>query len=124
MNKRKDSQNEAPPVLDQLRSILEALEERNKEFQPLIDFHKALEFFKEDDLRMFWDVNIVRGKDTPFASNRGSSSMPDALAPKMAPLAPGNIQKEVSQKIITPLMNKVLDKLEVEVPEVESPNPQ
>ena len=70
---------------------------------------------------MFWDVKILQGENTPFASVEGSSSMPKALAPKMAPLTPGNIQEEISQKIIIPLMNAVLDKIEVEVPEVEVP---
>ncbi|MEX2580598.1 MAG: hypothetical protein WD342_16190 [Verrucomicrobiales bacterium] len=118
MNKPEDSQNEAPPEIDQLRSLLKALEEQNEQIQPLIDFHKAMESAKEDDIRMFWDVKIVRGEDTPFASVQGSSSMPDALARKMAPLTPGNIQKEVSQKIVEPLISAVLDKLVK--PEVEN----
>ena len=122
MNKTEDSQNEAPPVMDQLHSMMKALEESNKQLQPLVDFHKAMESSREDDLRMFWDVKVVQGKDTPFASVQGSSSMPKALAPKMAPRAPGNIEKEVFEKIIAPLMSAVMDK--IEMPFVEKPSEQ
>jgi len=122
MSKTEDSENEAPSEMDQLRSVLKAIEERSEQLQPLIAFHKAIESSKKDDIRMFWDVKIVQGEDTPFASVQGSSSMPHALARKMVPRAPGNIQNEVDQKIITPLINAVLDKLAV--PEVENPSQQ
>ena len=121
---RKVSQKKDLPTMDQLDSIMKAAEESSAQLQPIIDFHKAMESAEEDDIRMHWDIKIVRGKDTPFASVQGSTSMPRMLARKMVPLAPGNIEKEVHQKIITPLMNAVLDKIEFDVPDVENPNPQ
>ena len=124
MLKTKNSQNKAQPEDDRLETTLNAVQEAMQRLQPLTDFHQAMESSTDDDLRMFWDVKIVQGKDTPFASVQGSSSMPHALARKMMPRTPGNIQDEVHQKIITPLMTAMLDKLEFEVPEVESPSPQ
>ena len=126
MNKaRKVSQNKDLPTMDQLDSIMKAAEESSAQLQPIIDFHKAMESAEEDDIRMHWDIKIVRGKDTPFASVQGSTSMPRMLARKMVPLAPGNIEKEVHQKITSPLMETVLDELGFEVPGVEkSPSQQ
>ena len=113
--------NEASPEMDLIQSMLKAFEECNKELQPLFDFHRAIESAKDDDLRMFWDVRIVQGKNTPFASIR-SSSMPKALGQKMAPSAPSNIEKEVIQKIIEPLMGIVMH--EVERPFLKEPSEQ
>lgn len=122
MNKRKESQSGTPPEMDKLHSMMKTLEETSEQLQPLVDFHKAMESAKEDDLRILWDIRIVRGKETLFIRNQGSSSMPGALAPKMAPLAPSNIQKDISQKITTPLMNAVVDK--IEIPGVEKTSEQ
>ena len=122
MNKvKKVSQNKDLPAMDQLDSIMKNIEESKAQLQPVIDFHKAMEPAEEDDIRMCWDIKIVRGKDTPFASVQGSSSMPRMLARKMAPLAPGHIEKEVRQKIITPLMNEVMDKFDFEIPGAGNP---
>ena len=71
---------------------------------------------------MFWDVRILRGKNTPFASIQGSSSMPRALSQKMAASAPSNIEKEVTQKIIVPLISIVMH--EVERPFLKEPSEQ
>ena len=122
MSKRKDSQNEASPEMDLIQSMLKAFEECNKELQPLFDFHRAIESAKDDDLRMFWDVRIVQGKNTPFASIQGSSSMPKALGQKMAPSAPSNIENEVIQKIIEPLVSIVM--IKVESPFLKEPSEQ
>ena len=122
MSKRKDSQNEASPEMDLIHSIVRTFEMYKEELQPLFDFHREIESAKDDDLRMFWDVRIVQGKNTPFASIQGSSSMPKALSQKMAPSAPSNIEKEVIQKIIEPLMSIVM--LEVERPFLKEPSEQ
>lgn len=122
MSKRKDSQNEAPPEMDKIHSIVRTLEMYKEELQPLFDFHRAIESAKDDDLRMFWDVRVLRGKDTPFASVQGSTSMPKALSQKMAPSAPSNIEMEVIQKIMEPLMGIVMH--EVERPFLKEPSEQ
>lgn len=122
MKKGKDSQNEASPEMDLIHSIVKTCEMYKEELQPIFDFHKAIESANDDDLRMFWDVRIVQGKSTPFASVQGSSSMPRALSQKMAPSAPSNIEKEVIQKIILPLMGIVMH--EVERPFLEEPSEQ
>lgn len=93
------------PVLamELLRRTSVLLDEREKELQTLTDFHRALEGSKNDDLRICWDVRIVRGADTPFHSVSGVSSLPGILSAKMKSLAPHLIEQEVHDKIAQPL---------------------
>ena len=85
------------PSLGALQGLLE-------QFQPLIKFHEATDAFDGDDLRMIWDVRIMRGEDERFVHVQGTSSMPRALAPNMVALAPSMIQQEVNDKILAPLV--------------------
>jgi hypothetical protein len=112
MNKAKDSQNKTVRE-DTLQEISDML-------QPLIDFQDSSVSSRENDLTLYWDIKVVQGKDTLFASTKGSSAMPLALAPKMVMLVPSNIQSEISQKITTPLMVTLLEKLNINGPRVES----
>jgi hypothetical protein len=85
--------------------------------EPLLEFHKAVEEAAEDDVRIFWDIRIVRGQDQPFAGVAGSSTLPRFLAPKMIALAPGAIQQEISEKITIPLMTTFRSQMEMQTPE-------
>ena len=71
--------------------------------KPLCDFHQSVDGARMDDLRIYWDVRIIRGKDTPFAHVTGSSSLPRVLAYNMVANAPSLIQGEVTDKIMIPL---------------------
>jgi len=71
--------------------------------KPLIDFHQPVDGATAHDLRMYWDVRILRGRDTPFTHVTGSSSLPGTFALSMLANAPSLIQKEVTDKIIIPL---------------------
>jgi hypothetical protein len=86
-----------------IKKLSEELNERRGEMASIGDFHKALEGAKQDDLRMYWDVRIVRGEDTPFASVHGVSTLPGLLSGKMKGHAPSMIQQEVADKIAQPL---------------------
>jgi len=79
---------------------------------PMLDFHQSLEAAAEDDLRIHWDVRIVRGKDTPFTHVTGSSSLPKMLAYNMIANAPTRIQQEVVEKILEPLLALMQTKAE------------
>jgi hypothetical protein len=54
-------------------------------------------------LRLYWDVRIVRGRDTSFARVTGTSNLPRALACNMVAIAPTRIQRAVLEKIMEPL---------------------
>ena len=82
---------------------LDALQQALGLLEPLTDFHKAVEGATEDDLRIYWDVRVVRGQNSPFAHVTGSSSLPNALASNMKALAPSAIQQEIMEKISRPL---------------------
>jgi hypothetical protein len=93
---KKNTTNTDAEAVDALQQALGLLE-------PLTDFHKAAEGATEDDLRIYWDVRVIRGKDSAFAHVTGSSSLPNALASNMKALAPAMIQLEVMEKISRPL---------------------
>jgi len=57
-----------------------------------------------DDIRVFWDVRIVRGRDEHFAATTGSSSLPGALSSKLKANAPAMIQQEIVDKVAAPLV--------------------
>jgi hypothetical protein len=73
---------------------------------PMVEFHKRVENAKDEDIRLFWDVRVVRGADTPLFEFTGSSSMTGALSPKQLPLLTAAIQQEVNDKISVPLVGK------------------
>lgn len=71
---------------------------------PVVDFHKAVEEANDNDLRIFWDVRVIRGASELFVNSSGSSSMPGILSPKLRPTAAALIQQEVAEKIAAPLV--------------------
>ena len=73
--------------------------------KPLTDFHRSLEDATQNDLRLYWDVRIVRGEDTPFCRVQGTSSQPAILAYNMMSEAPERIEDEVMGKIVKPLVS-------------------
>lgn len=79
---------------------------------PLIEFHKETEDASDGDLRIFWDVRLVRGKNTPYMSTSGSSSLPGILSTAAARnKAPLVIHQEIDDKIAGPLHNKMQQEL-------------
>jgi hypothetical protein len=77
-----------------------------------VDFHKSAEKSNDNDLRIYWDVRVLRGSDAPFMHTSGSSSLPGILGEKMRPNATSMIQKEVSDKIASPLVGDLQKMIE------------
>lgn len=102
----------APEASDNQSALLEDIHVALEVLKPLIDFHKAVEDATDDDFRIYWDVRLVRGKDTPFIRVHGSSTLSALLAPKLQPYAPGVIESEVREKICSPLMAALMTELE------------
>lgn len=98
--KPKKSPTSSTPSEAALGNLLEA-------FGPLLDFHKAVAEAGDNDLRMYWDVRILRGSGETFITSCGSSSFPDALGPKQRANAAITIQQEVHDKIAVPLVGKM-----------------
>jgi hypothetical protein len=73
--------------------------------KPLTDFHRAVEGATQNDLRLFWDVRIVRGENTPYCHVHGSSSLPALLAENMRVESPERIEREATNKIVVPLVS-------------------
>jgi len=74
---------------------------------PLLGFHKAVEGATSNDLRLYWDVRLVRGEDTPFSHVKGTSSMPGMLEDGRLSEAPGLIQSEIMEKIGKTITSKL-----------------
>jgi hypothetical protein len=101
--------DDAIPTLIEMTRLLEEL---SRSITPVIEFHKAVEDATQDDLRLYWDVRVVRGADTPFAHLTGSTPLPRILASKMRPLAPSILETEITNKILRPLCAMVQTEVE------------
>jgi hypothetical protein len=84
-----------------------ALSDLLRMLQPLVEFHKEVEDAGGDDLRIFWDVRVIRGASDICMTSSGSSSLPGALSVKLRPNAATAIQQEVVEKIAIPLVGKM-----------------
>lgn len=100
LQKQKKSPKSSTPEADALGSLLHML-------QPLMDFHKTVEGANDNDLRMYWDVRVIRGANETFMTSVGSSSLPGALSEKLRGNASSLIQQEVYEKISVPLVGEM-----------------
>jgi hypothetical protein len=73
-------------------------------FAPLLEFHRKAPGKSLDDVRLHWDVRMVRGESEFFARSSGVADLPGLLGEKMKANSPAVIQQEVLDKIATPLM--------------------
>lgn len=89
-------------------------------FGPLLEFHKAAEHANGDDVRMHWDVRLVRGKDEFLFKVEGSSTLPGLISPTNLQHSSHTITTEVFEKIAKPLadllQNRINDKALDEAP--------
>ena len=104
----------APDASDNQSALLEDIHVALEVLKPLIDFHKAVDDATDNDFRIYWDVRLVRGKDTPYVHVRGSSTLSSMFSPKLRPHAVGVIQSEVADKISAPLVAAFMTELEKE----------
>ena len=89
-------------IPDQMQQLLSL-------FAPLLEFHKTVESAADTDLRLFWDVRLIRGKDTPYLSTTGSTSLPGVLSGSARNTLPSYIYQEVEDKIATPMLARLQD---------------
>jgi len=77
----------------------------SKLFGGLLKFHEAVAEADDQDLRMYWDIRLIRGADTPFASVCGSSTLQHVLQPPMIASLSAILQVELQEKIGKPLVS-------------------
>ena len=112
-NKAKASQPGKATQREEAESTTaQQLQDVLKQLEPLNEFHRASQNASKDDLRMYWDVRVVRGDDTPFCHVQGTTSLPLMLAYNMVATAPGKIQEEVTDKIMLPLVARMQQEAE------------
>lgn len=121
---KKSGRNSTPDapsvdVLAALQSAVKAIQEANElnarlldRERPLIDFHSGVVGVNDSDIRIYWDIRIVRGTDQPFTQVTGTSSMPGMLSDKMRPHAQAQIQQEVADKMAGPLIAAFMEEAE------------
>ena len=89
------------PAPDAMAAVLKLL-------APLIEFHTATED-SDEDIRIFWDVRVIRGASAQLAHVSGSSSMPGLLGVKLMAESTSMIISEIDQKVARPLAAKFQD---------------
>ena len=82
----------------------ETLQQALAVLAPLIEFHKADEQMTMDDIKIRWDVRAVRGSSKAFAHLKGDSTLHNILAPNMLMNAPERIERELTDKILLPMV--------------------
>ncbi len=115
---KRNSQAKKPaqePSADNAAELAEIQQALNL-LKPLISFQEALEYARENDCELLWDVRLVSRKDTLLRHVHGTSSLPSCLVPKMIPYAPSNIESEVAGKITGPLVSFVMTEIEKTAP--------
>ena len=76
---------------------------------PVVEFHKTVDNASDNDLRMYWDVRLVQGKDIPFTSISGHSSFPGILVGSALGRMPEALSREIVEKIAVPLAARLQD---------------
>jgi hypothetical protein len=71
---------------------------------PLLKFHEAADELTMDDVRMYWDVRVIRGSDTALAHLKGSSTLHKLIAPEMLLTTTERIELELRDKIVIPMV--------------------
>lgn len=74
---------------------------------PVLEFQKALEPMAANDLTMYWDIRLVRGRAEPFIHLQGSSTHNHLLADNMRQDATSVIQHEMTEKTLRPLVGRL-----------------
>lgn len=77
--------------------------------KPLVEFHQAQDAATSDDLRLYWDVRLVRGPSEVFLSASGQSTLNGALSGSARNTLATQLQDEIMDKIARPLVSRAQD---------------
>ena len=95
--------------VEQLQGLLE---ETMAMLEPLTTFHQPVEGAADGDVRVHWDLRIVRGKGEFFVHETGTSTLPGLLDQRALKDATSRIQQEVMDKMAAPLIGKMQAEVE------------
>ena len=92
----------------------EKLEQALADLAPVLEFHKSLiDFLKShegmtmDDVRMCWNVRVMRGADKLFAHSKGTSPLVGILAENRMIDATSTVENEILNKITLPIVGAI-----------------
>ena len=118
--KRSASKKDSTDNVDKAKD--EILQVALTELKDLAEFHKVVKEAEANDLRIYWDVRVLKGENELFAQTKGQSSLPSALGPKMRSKAATMLQQEVIEKIAQPLSATCMEYVDAkELEEKEDP---
>lgn len=78
---------------------------------PLLEFHKQVEGTLAEDVRLFWDVRLLKGEGSMLMQTSGTTTLPGLLNGSAIRDAPGNIYREIEEKIAKPLSQRLQDSI-------------
>jgi hypothetical protein len=113
-SKTKDANQEASQSAETLQQQLMVM------LEPLLKFHKASEAMAANDVTLYWDIRLVRGRaepvahTEPFAHMQGSSSFNNMLAYNMRLGATSVIEHEINEKVMMPLIARLQEAIDNE----------
>lgn len=86
--------------IDQIQGLLDVL-------KPIIQFHKETVNLTANDVRLYYDVRVIRGNGQPFAHLQSSITWHEFLSPTVMALATTRIQNDLVEQIVIPLSAKI-----------------
>ena len=99
---------------DPIHSLLNEARELLEKFKPVLEFEKEAEALRNEDLTLNWDIQLVRGKDTPFVRMQGCSTFGYALVECSLREVPDMIANELAMKAVEVMAKRVRQKIEKE----------
>jgi len=86
-------------------------EELQKLLQSVVEFMSDNEEATMDDIKINWNVCIIRGKDTQFGRFRGTSTLQSFFADRNLAMATEIAEQEFINKILIPVIAAVQDEV-------------
>jgi hypothetical protein len=90
---------------------LQELQQKMDFHRPIAEFLRPHEDLTMNDLRFFWSVYVVRGKDTRFAYVQGSSVLRYIFADHNLINATRAAEMEIKDKILVPVVGSIQDEV-------------
>ena len=86
-------------------------EELQKLLQSVAEFMSDNEEATMDDIKIIWNVSIIRGKDTQFDKFHGTSTLQSLFADRNLAMATAIAEQEFINKILIPVIGAVQDEV-------------
>lgn len=101
------SSTEPDAPTDSTAELLELLLALKPALGRMAEVYKAEEACDEEDIRIYWDVRLVKASGAPFMKTSGSSTLPGLLTANNIGSAAGCVYRETDEKISKHLSSKI-----------------